>query len=151
MPENAADPVDEPAMVPATHHGHCILVVDDEPTVADALAGFIRLCGHEVCTAHSLDQAVATIDRRSVDAVFCDLRMPDGGAPILYERLATPRPDLHGRFVFVTGDLIAGPNAISRATDGGAVRVLEKPFSLNDVQARLAEVLVHPPAEPVRS
>lgn len=54
----------------------CILIVDDDASMRDALAEAVRDFGHDTCEAESGPQALECLDRKPVDAVFLDLRMP---------------------------------------------------------------------------
>lgn len=53
-----------------------ILVVDDEPLVAQGLAELLRLEGHTVSVHTSATQALSEFHRNIPDAVFTDLGMP---------------------------------------------------------------------------
>ncbi len=112
-----------------------ILVVEDEPLLRAGLESFAALRGFAVVAVSNGDAALAALEKTSVDAIVCDLRMPGMDGAALHEILRRDRPGLAARTVFVTGD-VAG-----RAARGGAIArqpVLMKPFSLD----RLEEVLV---------
>lgn len=115
--------------------------MDDEPEVAESLAGFLEREGHAVRMVHSIADGFAAIAAGRFDAVFCDLRMPGGGGTAFWAEVAARDPILAGRFVFVTGDMVAGPETIQRAAAGRPVRILEKPFDRPAVRKALAEVL----------
>jgi signal transduction histidine kinase/ActR/RegA family two-component response regulator len=53
-----------------------ILVADDNRDSADLFATFLRLMGHEVCTAYDGVEAVETAERFRPDAVVLDIGMP---------------------------------------------------------------------------
>ena len=73
-----------------------------------------------------------------MDLVICDLRMPHGSGEELYRWLQQRRPELVGRVVFSSGDVLA-PEA---ATFLAEVRrpVLPKPFELDDIARVVDEV-----------
>lgn len=52
-----------------------LLVVDDDPHVADAMALLLRLQGHEVTVAYSGAEAVALTERDDPQVVFLDIGM----------------------------------------------------------------------------
>jgi FixJ family two-component response regulator len=59
--------------------------------------------------------------------------MPGGGGIEIWRDLAARGHPLAGRFVFVTGDTVAGPPAIAASQDGRAPLILEKPFGRAEV------------------
>src|SRR3984957_21301500 len=55
-----------------------LLVVDDEATILELLAGSLRLAGFEVVTAASGAEAVRAAASFRPDLVLLDVMMPDG-------------------------------------------------------------------------
>ena len=119
----------EPLAAPS--HQARVLVVDDDPTIGNALARALR--GYEVVVVESaraaLDRVVAG-DR--FELVLCDLMMPDMSGMDLYEEVVRLVPEQARRFVFVTGGAVT-----TRARD--FVRtvpnlVLTKPFDLRKIR-----------------
>jgi DNA-binding response OmpR family regulator len=53
-----------------------LLVVDDEPLVADTLTAIFRRSGFEVHTAYSADDAMITARAFTPDLLLCDIDMP---------------------------------------------------------------------------
>ncbi len=112
-----------------------VLVVDDEEMLRTVLDRFAALRGFSIVPAGSGEEALTVLEKTSVDAIVCDLRMPGMDGSALHEVLRRDRPGLAARTVFMTGDVTG------RAVRGGAIGrqpVLMKPFSLD----RLEEVLV---------
>ena len=104
-----------------------ILVVDDEPLVARAVARVLSP-PHEVVAAGSGPDALARIEGgdRGFDLVLCDLMMPGMSGMDLHERLRAVAPELARRVVFLTGGA-SHPDA--RAFLDRARRpFVEKPF-----------------------
>ena len=54
-----------------------VLVVDDDPTVRDVVAGALREDGYAVRTAGDGLGAIAAVDAEAPDVVVLDLRLPD--------------------------------------------------------------------------
>ena len=54
-----------------------ILVVDDEPSVTDALKFIFADLGHQVDSARTVSEATALLKGPPYDLVFTDLRLPD--------------------------------------------------------------------------
>lgn len=142
LPSGRAAPVAaaEAAHRPAHGPGRDVLVLDDEQEVAEALGAFLEMDGHRVRLAGTIADGLATMEAAAPDVVFCDLRMPGGGGTAFWSMVAARRPDLAARFVFVTGDMVAGPETVRRAADGRPVRILEKPFDRADIRKALEDV-----------
>ena len=63
-----------------------ILIVDDERSMREFLAIFLRRAGHRVEAAAGGSEGLATLRAREFDVVLTDLRMPEvGGLEILAE------------------------------------------------------------------
>jgi PAS domain S-box-containing protein len=127
LPRTAAQVVEAPVeTLPRRHRRARILVVDDEPDVAQLLIDILERDGHRVARASSGREALACLADGEVDLILSDLRMPDLDGPALYRALAAQRPELLGRLVFMTGDTLGG-DMTGFLTETG-VRVLEKPL-----------------------
>ena len=81
-----------------------ILIVEDEPTVAELIADVLVEEGHHVDTLLDSRVALGRLEEKSYSLVICDLKMPYVDGPGLYRALvqpgkpdATPRAVCHGR------------------------------------------------------
>jgi CheY-like chemotaxis protein len=72
----------------------CILVVDDEPLVAAAIADTLGLEGYKIETAKNGREALKKIAARSYDLILCDLLMPELDGVGLYPELERQQPSL---------------------------------------------------------
>ncbi len=82
-----------------------ILLVDDDPEVAEALTAMLAKEGLQVTRAATGAEAMARLESGSWDAVFLDVRLPDVSGPEVYAELSRTRPELAQRVVFVTGGI----------------------------------------------
>jgi len=133
-PPGATSP-DESTVARAEVVGRRILVIDDEPDVADV---FVRgLPAHSVLTVNSGRDAITAIESNDLfDIVFCDLIMPEPSGIDVFERVSATHPELSDRFIFMTGGAFT-PRArelVSRFPQ----RTIRKPFDL-DLITRLVE------------
>ncbi len=82
-----------------------ILLIDDEPLVLKSYARYLGgACGHDVLCASDSGEALALLEADGgVDAVFCDLTMPDIGGVDVHRAICEHHPELRNRFVFLTG------------------------------------------------
>lgn len=110
-----------------------ILVVDDEPELVELIADIVAGMGYRTTTATSghAAQRLLAAGERKISAILCDIRMPDGDGPGLYDWLAANRPELARRIAFVTGDTL-GPSA-GRFLARSGCPVIEKPFTPDDI------------------
>ena len=112
-----------------------VAVVEDDPTVAQAICGFLSARGDDVV---SCDRLAGLWPERRVDAVLLDLGLGDGwwGAEGP-ERIRSRFPD--AGIIVVTAD---GKLGTKLATfRGGADDYLVKPFHLEELAVRLDAVL----------
>ncbi len=112
--------------------GAAVLVVEDEPALAAAVADALRDAGYLADLARDGEEAIERIDARAYDVVICDLKMPRVDGTAFYRHAAATAPTLTRRIVFVTGDVV-GTEAERFLAESGC-RWLAKPF-------RLAELL----------
>lgn len=86
--------------------GH-VLVVDDEPLVAQLFADLLARDGHAVDTAPNGRVALRKMAEHDYDVILSDIRMPELDGPGLWEALAQQRPELLPRVVFVSGESLS--------------------------------------------
>jgi two-component system, OmpR family, KDP operon response regulator KdpE len=123
-----------------------ILVVDDEPQILRALQTSLRGAGYEVDTAADAAGALMAAGSHPPDAVILDLVLPDGTGTEVARRLRewTNVPIL---LLSVVGD----DSEKVAALDAGADDYVTKPFSVDELLARLRAALRRsaPSSEPV--
>jgi two-component system, OmpR family, KDP operon response regulator KdpE len=113
-----------------------VLVVDDEPQILRALGTMLRGAGYTVDTAATAEAALAAAAAQPPAAVILDLVLPDGrGTDITRElRTWTDAPVIVLSAVGEEREKIA-------ALDAGADDYVTKPFSVDELLARLRAVL----------
>jgi two-component system OmpR family response regulator len=110
-----------------------IMVVDDEPTLAELMASVLRYEGWEVRTAGDGLSAVRTGREFRPDSVVLDVMLPDLGGLEVLRRLRTELPSVCVLFLTARDSV---EDRIAGITAGGDDYVT-KPFSLEEVLARL--------------
>ena len=113
-----------------------VLVVDDEPDIANLIEDVLALSGHRVTKAASGERALEQLVSKRFDLVLSDMRMPDLDGPGLHARIRASWPEMLGRIVFITGDA-ASAETLEFFTRTGA-RTLAKPFTIGELQQILA-------------
>ena len=107
------------------------MVVDDEPSIRDLLSASLRFSGFEVLTAADGYEAVEVAERTNPDLVVLDVMLPDLDGFEVARRIGVPVLFLTARDN--TEDKIVGL--------GVGDDYVTKPFSLEEVQARIRAVL----------
>jgi DNA-binding NtrC family response regulator len=113
-----------------------VLVVDDEPTILMSVSDALRADGHRVSLAHDGAVAQAMLNNQVFDLLICDIRLPriDGMTIFRQVRARAPSTDV----VFITA-FGAVPDAVAALKDG-ATDYLTKPFRLEELRARVAQI-----------
>jgi two-component system KDP operon response regulator KdpE len=116
--------------------GQRVLVVDDEPQILRALRTTLRGAGYTVDSAATAEEALAAAAARPPEAVILDLVLPDGNGTDVCRELRTwsDAPVIVLSAVGEEREKIA-------ALDAGADDYVTKPFSVDELLARLRAVL----------
>lgn len=132
---NGADIGDGAATASADGQGR-ILVVDDDPTVAEVVTGYLRRAGFTVEAAADGPAALACAERARPDLVVLDLMLPglDGLEVCRRLRAAGPVPVIMLTARGDEDDRIAG-------LELGADDYVTKPFSPRELVLRVTSVL----------
>ena len=112
-----------------------ILVVDDDPLVADSVRRMLQFDGHEVVVVQSAEQALAAFGERTFDLALIDYEMPKMKGNQLAEAIKAKVPGQP--VVLFTGYAEAVQN--QAATAGGVDLILAKPFNLDDLRRTIAK------------
>ena len=121
-----------------------LLVVDDEPYIADLLATGLRFVGFEVRTASAGLEALTAVRQWHPDALVLDVMLPDVDGFEVTRRLRAEGRQIPVLFLTARD---ATDDKVSGLTIGGDDYVT-KPFSLEEVIARLRAVLRRQAAAP---
>jgi PAS domain S-box-containing protein len=120
--------------------GASVLLVEDEPALAQAVADGLADAGFMVDRAGDGEEALARVGAKTYDLIVCDLKMPRVDGMTFYRAIAAAKPSLARRVIFVTGDVV-GTEA-ERFLEETGCRWLAKPFRLADLLRSARDVLV---------
>ncbi|MBN9265230.1 sigma-54 dependent transcriptional regulator [Hyphomicrobium sp. CS1BSMeth3] len=122
-------------------------LIEDDPIMGESLARSLTLEGAKVHWWASGGEALSSIPATGLDAVICDIRLPDRSGAEIFRELA--RGSSAPPFLFITGY-----GDIDQAVElmrEGAHDYLTKPFVMSEFLARLEQVVgrQETPADPV--
>jgi DNA-binding NtrC family response regulator len=104
-----------------------VLVVDDEPSICQALALLFRWHGIDAVTALSAAEAARILSETRVDVLLIDLRLRDARGDAVFRAAIERDPSYRERTLFMTGDITAEAERIIAATN---CPFLRKPFDI---------------------
>jgi signal transduction histidine kinase/CheY-like chemotaxis protein len=116
-----------------------ILVVEDEPTVAQLIVDVLREEGHRIEAVLDSQEGLTRLSRRRYDLIICDLRMPRLDGQAFYEALVRARSPLRNRIIFITGDTLA-PRTQEFLEPRG-LPYLAKPFLVEELKLAVNRML----------
>lgn len=114
-----------------------ILVVDDEPMMADSLKQNLMEEGYSVDTAATGAEAIELFDQGGHHLAICDLQLPDMDGLEVMRHMKDARPTTE---VIV----VTGYGSVARAveaTKAGAFYFVEKPFDFEEIQPLVDKAL----------
>jgi two-component system NtrC family sensor kinase len=115
--------------------GARVLVVEDEDSFRLLLEEALAEGEYQVTTAAHGAAALEILAAAEFDAVVSDLRMPVMDGVQFFHQVRDQRPDLAGRFVFMTGDLLDQGTRTFLEECGAPC--LPKPFGLEELHQAL--------------
>ena len=110
-----------------------VLVVDDEPSLAELVSMGTRMLGWEATMAHDGPEAVATARSLAPDVLVLDWMLPGFDGPEVLRKVRTHFPEIPVLF-------LTAKDAVEDRIEGlgaGADDYVAKPFSLEEVLIRL--------------
>jgi two-component system, OmpR family, response regulator len=121
-----------------------LLVVEDDPTILQLLAGALRFAGFDVATAASGSEAVEYGARTDPDLILLDVMLPDGDGFEVINRIRSAGRGVP--VIFLTARTAVGDRVTGLALGGDDY--VTKPFSLDEMLARIRAVLRRSRGEP---
>jgi PAS domain S-box-containing protein len=139
-PTTAARDTDAALAVPVPMGS--LLLIEDEAMLRSAISRFLRNTGYVVDVAAGGAEALDLVADRRYDLILLDLRMNGLTGEQVYESIESRDPEQARRVVFMTGDMYnVDASRFIRRTGRS---VLAKPFTLLDLETRVAQLLQEP-------
>ncbi|HZP41665.1 MAG TPA: response regulator [Candidatus Binatia bacterium] len=118
--------------------GRRLLVVEDNCLCADAVRGWLEICGASVATVGSIDAALDRLRNETPDLLLVDLHLPDGSGWELIERARASVPAVRSvPAVAITGF----PLDVTTARRHGVQHVITKPIAPEALADALCDCL----------
>jgi two-component system, OmpR family, KDP operon response regulator KdpE len=122
--------------MPGTELKANILVVDDEPQITRVLKTSLSSRGYGIRTASDGEEALQTMKEWQPDLIVTDLRMPNMDGLQLCRRIRT-----ESRIPIIVLSVKGEDTIKVEALDAGADDYVTKPFSMNELVARIRAAL----------
>jgi two-component system nitrogen regulation response regulator GlnG len=117
-----------------------VLIIDDEPSIAEIVNLFCMQIGYSADAVHSGRSAMEKIRNNPYWAVFCDLQMPGLNGMEIYDKVKEVKADLSGKFVLLTGAMLDQEMEATVAEQ--KIKVLQKPFHFDGIRKLFSELEV---------
>src|SRR3990172_230535 len=116
-----------------------ILIIDDEATLRDRLAGVLKEDKWHVQTAGDGASALKEVSERDFDLIICDLMLPDSNGIEILKKVKEINPNT--LFIMITAYPTV-ENAVE-AMKIGAKDYVVKPFRFDEIILRVRNLLYH--------
>ncbi|MBF0390647.1 MAG: response regulator [Desulfamplus sp.] len=128
--------------IPAKEGFETILVVEDEPAILNMVKLLLEKLGYNVLASTLPSEAIEIVGKYdgTIDLLLTDVIMPEMTGRLLLDRINIICPNIKTLFMSgYTADIIAKQGVLD---DG--VHFIHKPFSINDLSAKVREALKSP-------
>jgi two-component system cell cycle response regulator len=116
-----------------------ILVVDDDVSLLETMRDGLSLKGYHCETAENATTALGLISKNTFDSMVTDVMLPDMTGFELTEKVKKLKPDIV--VIIMTGFI--EEFSYKDATESGASDFIKKPFTLNELIARVEHATMH--------
>lgn len=106
----------------------CILVIDDDPEIAELIVQCLITQDHQVVTAYSAEEGMSYLPFYDFDLIFLDHNLPGMEGLTLGRYLNQNAPHIY--LVLITGD---ASKKIERLCSQHEIQLIAKPFELDDL------------------
>ncbi|HET7503656.1 MAG TPA: two-component regulator propeller domain-containing protein [Kofleriaceae bacterium] len=138
--EATAHPAIAAAATTPAHRRHRVMIVDDEPRVAQALKRMLHV-DHDLtlvtCGAEAIEHVTAG---ERFDAIITDVMMPNMTGIELFDRLESLAPDQAMRMIFLSGGVFTAQTRTRLEAAGNPQ--LQKPVSSQELRACVAKLVM---------
>jgi DNA-binding response OmpR family regulator len=116
-----------------------ILVVDDDPSVSDAISRMLTRRGHETIVVHNGRDAINAARNQAPELVVLDIVMPGMDGVEVCKRLRADPDTAQLPIIFLTARIMIGDKI--KGFEAGADDYLTKPFAIQELELRVRALL----------
>jgi PAS domain S-box-containing protein len=135
---NASHPAATVPCIASSRHALRVMVVDDDPVVAESMVVFLELDGYQVRSAAAAESALELLSEFRPQVALIDIGLPGQDGFALAERIRERADSAGIRLVAVSGYGHAA--ALQRGREAGFDRHLVKPVAPETLSTLLAEI-----------
>ena len=117
----------------------CILVVEDEPAICEICLKVLNDESFEIDIATNGKMAEDKLQERDYDLILIDIRTPVMNGTELYQYITNRIPEMAGRVIFTTGNVMAG--GIQDFIEQAGRPFMPKPFTTRELRNIVRETL----------
>lgn len=121
-----------------------ILIIEDDAAIRRGIVDAVRYAGHEAFEAHRGDDGLSLVLRGSFDLILLDLVLPGRAGLEILQQVRRVHPTLPVIILTARGEESDRVHGLRAGADDYVV----KPFSVNELLARVEAVLRRSPARP---
>ena len=126
----------ETATTPRRRH---VVIVDDNAELSWFFQKILSLHGYEAEVFNNPVPALKHVLAQHIDAIICDLQMPDLDGDLFYATVERAQPALTHKFILVTG--VADQERFQKFISTVESPVLRKPVAVEKLLEELARVM----------
>jgi excisionase family DNA binding protein len=117
-----------------------VLVVDDDEAIVEMFVELLERDGRfEVQTANGGFNAGIMVEKHRPDLMILDYKLPDVNGNVVCQTVRSKPEFDHMRIILISG--VAEPSEVQMLLDAGADEFIRKPFQIDQVINRMAELL----------
>ncbi|MCJ7769887.1 MAG: AMP-binding protein, partial [Dehalococcoidales bacterium] len=120
-----------------------LLIVEDDATMCEFLTDYLSLGRYEVTAVKNGNKAIRALRNHKYDVAIVDLKLPGKNGIEVIEKARSYYPDI--KSIIITA--YPSVETVAKSTELGAVDYLTKPFSLEELDIMLEEVMDEMPSE----
>src|SRR5688572_5021615 len=113
-----------------------ILLVEDEPDIAEPIAEALRREGHHLTVVSHGDRALKRLEEEVFDLLICDIRLPGADGLSIFRRVREAQPEAKVILMSAYGSVA---EAVAAVKDH-AVDYLAKPFAMSELLGAVHQV-----------
>jgi len=119
--------------------GKRILIADDDPDIIDLLESYFKRCGFEVTAKINGKDALQAAETGKYDLVLLDVMMPYIDGYHVASEISSRQGAEAPKIIIMTSRDVSSEKGIALLS--GAVDVVQKPFTLEELDAKIKAAL----------